>query len=65
MRLGDGIDQRAGLDLLRAHRVVVSIETGKTVKHCFLCGVSRAEVKHGFPVQAAFDRNVCWLKIKD
>jgi hypothetical protein len=45
--------------------VVVSIETGKTVKHCFLCGVSRAEVKHGFPVQAAFDRNVCWLKIKD
>src|SRR5207237_119883 len=37
--LGDSIDERACIDLLRAHRVVVSIETGEAIQHCFLCGI--------------------------
>ena len=30
--LGDGVDQRAGLDLVRAPRLVVSVETGEAVE---------------------------------
>src|SRR5438045_2601320 len=36
--LGDSIDERACIDLLRARRVVVSVETGEPIKHRFLCG---------------------------
>src|SRR5205814_9717636 len=47
--LGDSIDERACIDLLRAHRVVVSVETGEPVEHFFLSGISRDGKGHGSP----------------
>src|SRR5437762_12816032 len=47
--LGDSIDERACIDLLRARRVVVSVETGEAIKHCFLCGISGDGKGHGSP----------------
>src|SRR5437868_12871343 len=49
VRLGDSIDERACIDLLRARRVVVSVETGEAIKHCFLCGISGDGKGHGSP----------------
>src|SRR5436190_21322276 len=54
--LDDSIDERACIDLLRARRVVVNVETGEPIKHCFLCGISGDGREHGFPIQAAFTR---------
>src|SRR5438874_9305926 len=47
VRLRDSIDERACIDLLRAHRVVVSVETGEPVEHFFLSGISRDGKGHG------------------
>src|SRR5207248_10762808 len=55
--LGDSIDDRACIDLLRAPRVAVSVETGEAIKHRFLCGMSGDGSEHAFCIQAALTRS--------
>jgi len=45
MSLGDGVDQRAGLDLVRAPRLVVSVETA--VEHLFPLYIWGMKIKPG------------------